>query len=53
MLNIETMTNRELSEKIIENRVALRTTRNNETKRQLIAVNHNMMTELDRRLARR
>ena len=52
MTNIKTMTSRELSEKIIENRVTLRATKDADTKRRLIAENHEMMTELDRRLAR-
>ena len=52
MTNIKTMTSRELSEKIIENRVALRSTKDADTNRKLIAANHEMMTELDRRSAR-
>ena len=52
MTNIKTMTSRELSERIIENRVALRSTKDADTKRKLIAANHEMMTEMDRRSAR-
>lgn len=51
MKNIQKMTNKELSGKIIENRAVLRTTKDTDTKRQLIAENHEMMTELDRRSA--
>lgn len=40
---------RELSNKIIKNRVIIRTTKNMDTKRRLIAENHDIMTELDRR----
>ncbi len=49
MSNIKILTSRELSEKIIENRLALRSTKDADTKRRLIAENHEMMTELDRR----
>lgn len=49
MTNIQKMTCKELSDKIIENRVNLRTTKDADTKRRLIAENHEMMTELDRR----
>ncbi len=49
MSNIKILTSRELSEKIIENRLALRSTKDADTKRRLIAENHEMMTELGRR----
>lgn len=49
MTSIKAMTSRELSEKIIENRLALRSTKDADTKRHLIAENHEMKTELDRR----
>ena len=49
MTNIRKMTSKELTNKIIANRVILRSTRDADTKRRLIAENHEMMTELDRR----
>jgi len=51
MMNIQKMTRKELSNKIIENRVTLRATKDADTKRRLIAENHEMITELDRRYA--
>lgn len=52
MTNVQKMTHKELTEKIIENRVTLRITKNAEEKRRLIAENHEMMTELDSRYAK-
>ena len=43
------MTNKELENRVIENRKVLRTTKSLEEKRRLIAENHDMMTEMDRR----
>ena len=43
------MSYRELEQKVIENRKAMRTTNNPELKRQLIAENHKLMTEMDSR----
>ena len=43
------MSSKELANKIIANRVILGTTTNIKLKRKLIAENHEMMTELDRR----
>ena len=51
-MNIQKKTCKELSNKIIENRVIIRTTKNTDTKRRLIAENHDIMTELDRRYAK-
>lgn len=51
MKNIRKMTNRELYSKIIENRAVLRTTKDTDTKRRMIAENHEILTELDRRYA--
>ncbi len=47
MENLKNKTYCELGQKIIENRKILRTTTNTELKRQLIAENHKLMTEMD------
>ena len=49
MTNIRKMTSKELANKIIANRVILRSTTDINLKRKLIAESHEMMTELDRR----
>ena len=49
MENLKNKTNRELEQKLIENRKILRTTTNPELKRQLIAENHKLMAEMDSR----
>lgn len=46
---MKNMTYHELEQKVIENRKALRTTTDPEQKRQLIAENHKLMTEMDSR----
>jgi len=46
---IRAMTSKELTNKIIANRIILGKTTNINLKRKLIAENHEMMTELDRR----
>lgn len=51
-MNLKKMTRRELENKLIENRCALRKTNNAAEKRNLINENHEIMTELDSRWAK-
>ena len=46
---MKNMSYKELEQKVIENRKILRTTTDLELKRRLIAENHELMTEMDRR----
>ena len=48
-MNLKKMTYKELETKVIENRRILRTAKSMDEKRRLIAENHDMMTEMDRR----
>ena len=48
-MNIKTMTYEELEFKLLENRCALRATKDLEEKRQLINKGHDIMQEMDRR----
>ena len=43
------MTYRELEQKVIANRATIRTTKDLDLKRRLIAENHSLMTEMDNR----
>ena len=49
MKNVKEMSHKELTYRIISNRVTLRTTKDLALKRKLIAENHQMITEIDRR----
>ena len=48
-MNLKKMTYKELETKVIENRRILRAAKSLDEKRRLIAENHEMMTEMDRR----
>ena len=48
-MNVKKMSYRELEKKVIENRSLLRTTKDQNLKRRLIAENHEMMVEMDSR----
>ncbi len=48
-----TMTYKQLEQKVIANRAILRTTKDLDLKRRLIAENHSLMTEMDSRWNRR
>ena len=48
-MNLKKMTYKELETKVIENRRILRAAKILDEKRRLIAENHEMMTEMDRR----
>lgn len=49
MKNVKKMTYKELTNKVIENNTIIRSTKDLDLKRKLIAENHEMMTEMDRR----
>ena len=44
------MTYKEISDKVMANRTIIRTTKDLDEKRRLIEENHELMTEMDRRL---
>lgn len=46
------MTYEEMSKKVIANRTIIRTTTDLDEKRRLIEENHELMTEMDRRLSK-
>lgn len=48
-MTLRKMTYKELENRVIANRKVLRTTKSLEEKRRLIAENHDLMTEMDRR----
>lgn len=48
-MNLKKMTYKELETKVVENRRILRAAKSLDEKRRLIAENHEMMTEMDRR----
>ena len=48
-MNIKEMTYKELETKLLENRCALRATKDLEQKRRLVRKGHDLMREMDRR----
>ena len=50
MTSLKNLTYKQLEQKVIDNRVLLRTAKDPGLKRRLISENHLMMTEMDRRL---
>ena len=48
-MNIKEMTNEELEAELLENRCALRETKDLEEKRRLVSKGHDLMLEMDRR----
>ena len=48
-MNIKEMTNEELEAELLENRCALRATKDLEEKRRLVSKGHDLMLEMDRR----
>lgn len=48
-MNVKKLSYKALEKKLLENRKLLRTTKNLDLKRRLIAEDHDMMVEMDRR----